>query len=113
MGLPLFSSSSYDKPKTVYVEKVINLPNPNPNNYKILQFIEENGWLLVRIRYLDCTNYEGEKVLLYKNCTMGKLQKQKSIDPHFTKNKKYYSPFARFEPTTEGWKTAIKIMNYE
>lgn len=105
-----FSNSSYDSPPCEKViEKSPNYPNPNPNNYEIIRFYEYNNNLLVEIKYLDCTNYEGRKILYYENCTLADLIKQKSIDPHFSENKKYHSPIARFEPTVNGWIMAHRM----
>ena len=106
-----FSSSSYDStPIRTYESKSSTYPNPDPNNYKILRSYEFNNNLIVEIKYLDCTNYEGNKILYFEDCTLIKLLKQKSIDPHFSENKKYFSPTARFEPTEKGWNMANKLM---
>jgi hypothetical protein len=59
------------------------------------------------MKYLDCTNYEGIKILLFTDTTLSQLHKQKVIDPHFSDNKTIKSPFARFEPTPFGWSTAV------
>jgi len=106
--IKLFSSSSYDCNKS---NNETFLPNPNPNNYNVVRYLEINNYLLIQIKYLDCTNYEGNKILLYKDCKFLDLMKQKSIDPHFTNNKKYFSPVARFRPTDEDWDNAIKYIN--
>jgi hypothetical protein len=93
--------------------KVIkNLPNPDPKNYKIIKSEFINGHLIVMINYPDCTNYEGNKLLLYKFCTLEELLKQKYIDPHFSDNEKFKHPFARFEPTDEGWHYATFIAKH-
>jgi hypothetical protein len=105
-----FSSSSYDSTPCKSVEIKSTYPNPDPNNYKVLRSYEFNNKLIVEIKYLDCTNYEGNKILFYENCTLLKLLKQKSIDPHFSENKKFFSPTARFEPTERGWCMAHKMM---
>ncbi len=83
-----------------------NLPNPNPNNYKILRHREHEGNLVIEVKYLDCKNYEGKKILVYEKCTLKNLEKQKAIDPHFCENKNFHSPIARFEPTERGWRMA-------
>jgi hypothetical protein len=126
MGLRLFlrSASSYDKPykpvgaprnagtddhelaRSLYEQ----LPNPNPSRYRIIKHKALGGNLLVKIKYLDCTNYEGNKILLYKNTTLKQLKKQKYIDPHFSKSKKFRSPFARFEPTKSGWLAGLYML---
>jgi len=123
MGLKLFknSNSSYDRKEncrcdstpTTVINNYISLPNPNPENYSIIDSSYYSnltqGILVVRIKYLDCTNYEGVKILVYKDVNLDDLRLQKSIDPHFSENKKYHSPIARFEPTQEGWFNANKF----
>lgn len=122
----LFKKSSYssfdDKPaerntiekteirvteKTLVIEK--NLPNPNPRNWIEIMSRQIGNDLVLKLLYPDCTNYEGEKILLFENCTMADLVKQGAIDPHFSKNKKFHSPIARFEPTERGWKMAVLL----
>lgn len=109
MGLSPFSKSSYD---TKIVEKVVykTRPNPDPTNYVVIRYLEDMGYLILEIQYPDCTNYEGKKILLYKNCTMKQLLKQKSIDPHFSENTNFHSPIARFEPTELGWQMARSLV---
>jgi hypothetical protein len=110
MGMPVgVSKSSYETvTKTEYIK--VPTSNPDPSNYKIIRYLEDINYLIVMVQYPDCTNYEGKKILVYKNCTIKNLLKQKSIDPHFSENKEYYSPFARFEPTEKGWKLARKLI---
>ena len=77
-------------------------PNPNPLNYKI-DFAETIGkFLILIIIYPDCTNYEGKKIVVYKDVKLEALINQGAIDPHFCNNTKYSSPIARFVPTKEG-----------
>jgi hypothetical protein len=85
------------------------LPNPNPDNYSIIKYQEIKNKLLIKIKYHDCTNYEGEKILIF-NCSYDDIIKQKLIDPHFCEDKSFYSPIARFEPTDDGWELAIKFI---
>jgi len=115
MGLRLFgSSSSYDKadPEPKVIVKTVNqtfLPVPNPENY-VLKMIQQVGnHLVLMVNYPECLNYEGDKVLVYKNCTMQELRNQGSIDPHFSCNLHFKSPFARFEPTDEGYEAAVDL----
>jgi hypothetical protein len=82
------------------------LPNPDPNNYTIVKTSMIMNFLIIKIKYHDCINYEGNKILVFENCTLKDLQEQKLIDPHFSENKKYHSPIARFEPTDGGWRMA-------
>lgn len=105
MGLKLFSTSSFSENSNN------TLPNPNPLNYKIVKYAEFYGhYLLVKINYPDCKNHEGNKILLFENCSMDELLKQKKIDPHFSDNKKLHSPIARFEPTNKGWDMAVVLI---
>ena len=97
MGMKLFSDSVWG---TVDA-------NPDPNNYKIKEHFTLGNYLIVKINYPDATSFEGNKVLVFKDCSLYQLKKQKTIDPHFCNNKKYHSPIARFEPTKEGWRNAI------
>lgn len=127
--IKLFSSSSFDKGKDKSVSifshwlskssqdnvrtetKFESLPNPRPDNYEILKFATVGRYLIVEIKYLDCINYEGKKVLVFENVTLQDLKKQGLIDPHFSENKKFISPIARFEPTVRGFKMAISFAN--
>lgn len=77
-------------------------PNPDPKNFEILEiYAFRNAHVLV-VKYPNCTNFEGKKVLVYK----GKYKELTERDPHFSKG---YSPIARFAPTREGQKLAIKL----
>lgn len=127
MGISLFSSSIGDKKemsvsgfgggsrglredKVCVIDNTRNLPNPNPANYTIGDTWQWNNFLIIKIKYHDCINYEGEKVLVYENCTLAQLKKQRLIDPHFCENKNFLSPIARFEPTKKGWNMAVKFV---
>ena len=105
MGLNVFfSSSSYDGP----MERPV-LPNPDPNNYTIVKYEQWLDKLVVLVKYHDCTNYEGQKVLVFLGITIHDLRKQNSLDPHFSESKEFYSPIARFEPTNRGWQWAVEF----
>ena len=113
MGLNfLASSSSFDcdckKAKAEYMEwppRNLN-PNPDASKYTIIEHFRFRNYLVIKIKYEGCTNYEGIKILAFK-CSYSDLIKQKLIDPHFSENKKMISPIARFEPTIQGWSDAI------
>lgn len=92
--------------KEKIVKEIEYLPNPKSDNYKILRDVSYEQFLIIEIQYLDCVNYEGKKILVFENCTMKDLFKQKLIDPHFSENKNFHSPIARFEPTVKGWTRA-------
>lgn len=84
--------------------------NPDPNNYKMLRVEEVNGYLLVELEYLDCTNFEGRKLLVFdKGVTAADLLVQSAIDPHFGVNKDFIHPIARFVPTPKGFEMAKRL----
>jgi hypothetical protein len=102
-----FSASSYDE-KSVQIQAVDKLPNPDPKNYVVLMSKTINDCLILRVKYPDCINYEGTKILLFdKGVTIDQLNNQGSIDPHFSNNENFISPIARFIPTRKGWYMAM------
>jgi hypothetical protein len=52
---------------------------------------------VLKVRYLDCTNFEGVKVMVYRGqfTTLPTM-----LDPHFSES--WDSPIARFKPDAEG-----------
>lgn len=77
-------------------------PDPDPLKYKILDSVQYDKYLIVKIKYPNCINYEGIKILLYEDCTLLDLVQQEVIDPHFSNNKTRKSPIARFVPNDDG-----------
>jgi hypothetical protein len=89
------------------------LPNPNPANYEIVRSKEIGPFVILEIRYPDCTNYEGHKILVFDSgASLEKMKKAKRIDPHFCEDKRY-SPIARFVPTLRGWEMAVNMCEEE
>lgn len=97
MGLRLFSSSSYEKQEPQVTG------NPNPGRFRIDRHEEIGNYIVLLVVYPDCTNYEGKKVMVFKDLKWNQVSKFKHIDPHFSNNKEFMSPIARFEPTMIGW----------
>jgi len=111
MGLYIFRSSSmYDRPAYTPEKAPEKLPNPDPHNY-VINGIEKfvGRFMILDVTYPDCTNYEGRKILLYKDVKLRDLEEQGSIDPHFSDNKDFHSPIARFEPTLDGLQMAFTL----
>lgn len=79
--------------------------NPNPKEFEILEVFTDDSYTVLKIKYPNCTNAEGIKILVYK-ATPVELLKRKEFDPHFGHKD---SPIARFEPTDQGWNMAIKL----
>lgn len=87
--------------------KQMKSTNPNPYNYKVLEATMVRNLLVVKINYPDCTNYEGNKILVFHNAKLEDFINLKSIDPHFSKNEFGVHPIARFQPTDDGMKMAV------
>ncbi len=119
MGFNWFSKSSFDDDKrpivNVYIDgigkKRKNI-NPDPNEYEINWHETIGRMLLVQITYLNCTNFEGKKILVFEHTKIKDLKRQKAIDPHFSSNKDYFSPVARFEPTKRGQRMARSFCHW-
>jgi len=82
---------------------------PNPLLYEIVKDIVVNNFLIIMVVYPNCTNFEGKKILVFKDITLEKLKEQKLLDPHFSDSKKYIHPIARFIPNDMGWEMAIVL----
>jgi len=104
-----FSSDSRDTsyPQQFEASTITNVERvnstPDPIKFEIKKKVIINGFPIYWVQYLDVTNYEGNKILMYpKYFDTGVLRNR--MDPHFfTKGD---SPIARFEPTAFGWKLA-------
>ena len=86
--------------------------NPNPRKFEILRSLQVGENLVVEIRYPNCTNYEGRKIVVYRGADLVSLLKQAKktgIDPHFSARDDLITPFARLEPTEEGWQAAERL----
>ena len=79
-------------------------PNPNPLNFKVISTEQIGDNVVAQIKYPDCTNYDGNKICLFKGVTVLDIKSRKVIDPHFADNT--MAPFARFKPTQDGWEAA-------
>jgi hypothetical protein len=90
----------------------LKYPNPDPMNFSILNVVENLPWVVARIKYHNCTNYEGEKILVYRGVTKTQILWSNILDPHFCDNG-CLSPVARFEPTSYGWELAMKMIGRE
>lgn len=80
---------------------------PNPKVFEIVKSKGLGDYCLVKIKYPNCTNYEGMKICLY-NYQLDTIEFSNSLDPHFSKLG--IAPFARFEPTDKGWKVGLKLL---
>lgn len=84
------------------------MPAPNPARFKILRSRQVGqDCVVAKVHYPDCTNYEGNKIILYVGLTELDVSAMTTLDPHFSESG--ISPFARFEPTESGWNWAIDL----
>lgn len=84
--------------------------NPNPEKYTILRCEDFGNACVVEVKYPDASNFEGKKVMVYKMPLSKVLTKNAGkLDPHFQNSSGVASPFARFEPTSEGWSAAVRL----
>ena len=81
------------------------LPAPDPSRFTIKRVLEVGHALVVRVNYPDCTNYEGNKIMVFACMTEERLRSLAQLDPHFQPG---FSPIARFEPTERGWELAVQ-----
>lgn len=86
---------------------------PRPDNFERLDYAEYGPYLVLKLRYPNCTNFGGEKILVVK-ASLKDFVIAQHIDPHFAAKKATVknalpSPEARFPPTEEGWRNACKF----
>ncbi len=115
MGVgPKISCSSYDHGLSKVKTREVSVPNPfnpDPSNF-LVESIEHKGMgnhIVVQVRYPNCKNYEGRKILVFNWMTLGQLTNLDILDPHFSSEKPELSPIARFIPTELGWKMAVEF----
>jgi hypothetical protein len=110
MGISLFSRSfsAHDKVKIV---EVPNPFNPDPRNFLVerIEHKDMGRHIVILVKYPDCNNYEGRKILVFNGLTLEELVNLEILDPHFSSEKPELSPIARFVPTKLGWKMAVEF----
>jgi len=103
MGLNIFSSSGLSKHLD---ESFQTTPNPIPSKFKILEIEQVNKFVIAKISYYGCSNFEGIKLIVFENSTIKEIESLDIIDPHFFESNKI---IARFRPTEEGKKLSLKM----
>jgi len=87
------------------------LPNPDPRNFKVLTALSFGRYLVAWVNYPDCKNYEGNKIMIFKDIYAVQLRKLDFLDPHFCE-KDHLSPVARIVPTHAGWELACNFAEF-
>ena len=85
-----------------FTNSEVRAPNPDPSRWALIKINKYQHITVALVKYKDCTNFEGEKILVFKSSI--DLDESKDLDPHFSKDNT--SPIARFIPTDEGWNMA-------
>lgn len=101
---PFARSSDAYRPYTPILETA---PNPNPYRFTILGYEQYGRYLLAEIKYLDCTTFDGRKLIIFKDLTPLFLELETYIDPHFFEDGNIV---ARFIPNKEGVKLARALL---
>ena len=89
----LFKKSCYTNPAPEAVA-----PNPDPSRWELISCTQFAFAYVLVVKFLDCTNYEGVKVMVYEGQCPSDIE-ERPLDPHFTENG---GPIARFRPTDRG-----------
>lgn len=95
--------SGYRGDATPFVSQPLPPLQPNPQYWKLIRAEESGTYCILEVKYPDCTNYEGKKILVMENTKIVDLVNMRTLDPHFYASNKIV---ARFRPTDEGWKMA-------
>lgn len=111
MGLYFGCRGSIGKSGADYEIKKVSKFDPNPAKFTIKNHYENNGNIAIVVNYPNCKNFEGNKIIVFKNATWEQICNLKEIDPHFI-DSDTIKPYARFEPTTDGWLSAVFILNH-
>ena len=80
--------------------------NPKPTNFKILRCWYQNGYTVAIVNYPDCTNYEGNKILLFEGHRITAIENSIELDPHFLEGSHLVG---RFSPSVAGERAAMEI----
>ena len=110
MGLYSSMRISIRKNGSNYETEKVSEFDPDPTNFRISIYNEQNGNVAILVKYPNCKNYEGEKIIVFKNTTWGQIRNLEELDPHFTEEDNVIKPFARFEPTLDGWLSAVELL---
>lgn len=84
---------------------------PDWTNFTIEKIEQINRFAVVLIHYSDCTIFKGRKLLVYEYKNVYKIKRWKRIDPHLRNSIR--SPVACFQPTQDGWSSAIAFCRNE
>ncbi len=107
MGIRLFGSHSSRRCCCSCEAVSTPLPNPDPKSFRIVNTRSVGRYCIAEIEYHGCTNFEGRKILVFRDIKAEHLKNFREIDPHFSESG--ISPIARFVPSKEGWNMAVTL----
>ena len=81
-------------------------PNPDPKRWELVDFRAFARSHVLVVKYLDATNFDGVKVMVYDRPYPGSWN-LKHLDPHF--DEAGIGPVARFRPDERGIKMACEL----
>ena len=111
MGMRLFGNSfgrceAETKRKSKDIGASFLLPtDPDPTKFEIIEYKQGPKFLYVQVKYPNCTNFEGLKILVLDS-TIDEVKKLKVLEPHFLSDNKI---MARFRPSTQGKILALEM----
>lgn len=111
MGLRLFKVSNSSREQSVPCgNNRLQPTDPNPQKFEITKYWCMGEFVVLMVNYPNCTNYEGNKILVFKNIKLSTIRSWSSLDPHFLDDGQ--SPIARFKPDGEGWELAKRFVQF-
>ncbi len=93
MGLSLMSGSGDS-------QKVL-ISQPDARRFVIVENIVIGSYVILKLKYEGCTNYNGYKISVYEKLELDNHKFSDGLDPHFLDDGRL-CPIARFEPTVKG-----------
>jgi len=99
------SNSGYGPPAVSSLETIKKMadPNPDPEVFEIIEEFDYENASVFFVNYKNCTNYEGNKVLVFskgsKEVLKDIIRDGSVLDPHFLEGS---ALIARFAPTDDG-----------
>lgn len=99
------------------IEALKKAMSPANDDFEIEEYREVPGHLILKVKYKSCEkcSYEGVKVLVFEDRTVGEVLKWRKIDPHFREPNRTHdpksapSPIARFPANDQGWADAFQF----
>lgn len=95
----------------VVVQRVeVPLPNPVPENFTVERTQRAGSYVCALVHYPDATNFEGRKVIVFRDTTEEDVTGADLLDPHFAEDGNI---IARFRPDDEGWNDALAYADFK